>query len=285
MARGPSARLLFAARALLLLIGAVLILSAARLKAGSEPSLACFSVGVSLIAAAIISALATFFGTDVASQIEDRMNFQREIYNSGLDRIWMSFSDEYIFEQMTRARTIDLLFNSGKGFTNSQGPRVRDALLHGCRIRIAVADPSIYAYVNSDMTAALCPGTNVPEEIREAVAFFDSVISELRSSGNRSDLGSLEVRQFHCFPSMTLVIVDQAIARFTGYLPYVHGSEAPVYQVRANSGSDSLLSQYQRAFDRVWTKSTTVIKFPAKQNSVGRRSAVTNQDCNNDPKL
>lgn len=269
-ARGRSPRLLYAVRVVLLLVGVVLILVAALLKANTQPSLALFTVGVSLITGSIVSLLSTIFGTDVASQIEDRLNFQTDLYNSGLDRVWLRFSDSGIFEQMTRARTIDLMFNSGKGFITYQAPRVRDALLHGCSIRVAVADPGNLAFVYSDMIDALCPGTDVPQEIRETVSFFKSLVSELQSGSSGSTLGSLEVRHFRCFPTMTLVIVDQAIAQFTGYLPYVHSAESPVYQVRASSRADSLLSQYQHAFDRVWNNSTTVVKFQGRKTRAGR---------------
>jgi hypothetical protein len=272
-ARSLSPRLLYAVRMVLLLIGVILILVAALLRANSQLSLALFSVGVSIITGTVVSLLSTIFGTDVASQIEDRLNFQIDLYNSGLDRVWLRFSDSSIFEQMTRARTIDLMFNSGKGFTTYQGPRVRDALLHGCRIRVAVADPANLAYAHSDLTDALCPDTDVPQEIRETVAFFNSVVSELQSSSSSgSTLGSVEVRHFRCFPTMTIVIVDQDIAQFTGYLPYVHSAESPVYQVRASSRGDSLLSQYQNAFDRVWNNSTTVVKFQGGKTRAGRSS-------------
>lgn len=267
-----SPRLLYAVRVVLLLIGVVLILIAALLKAKTQLSLALFSVGVSVITGSVVSLLSTIFGTDIASQIEDRLNFQTELYNSGLDRVWTRFSDSSIFEQMTRARKIDLMFNSGKGFITYQGPRIKDALLHNCSIRVAVADPANLAYADSDLTDALCPGTDVPQEIRETVAFFNRLISELQSTSRGLALGSLEVRLFRCFPTMTLVIVDQVIAQFTGYLPYVHSAESPVYQVRASSHGDSLLYQYQQAFERVWSSSTTVVKFQGKTTRSGRSS-------------
>lgn len=271
MIRKWISKYLLAVQLLLLLLGGILAILSAISPKGSQLSLALFSLGTAVMSSTLLSMLHSAFGTDVPTLVEQRLNFNRQVYDLGLETIHLHVGDESIFDRFEQARSIDMMYNTAKNVCSRYLDRMEQAISsRGCRIRILVSDPEHAIWSNNTVINALCPGTNIPGELKDVVNRLQLVVDELKRHSPRIKAGSLELRMYQCAPTCSIIIVDGDIARHTPYLPYSHSSEVPIYDVTRERGG-ALFTHYQRTFDRVWAQSKTVLKidFPSSKQRAG----------------
>ena len=65
--------------------------------------------------------------------------------------------------------------------------------------------------------------------------------------------GSCEVRVYSCAPTCSILVIDSEILQHTPYLPYLHSSQAPTWEVSGSRGT--LLETYMEVFEEVWNRS------------------------------
>jgi hypothetical protein len=128
----------------------------------------------------------------------------------------------------------------------------------GCKVRILISDPDNPIWSNQKIMNGLCPGTDIPGEIKDVLNRVQLAISELEQHSPPLRSGSLELRMYPCAPTNSIVIVDDEIARHTPYLPYSHSSQVPIYDVTRDRGGE-LFSSFRRTFDRAWVQSKPVL--------------------------
>jgi hypothetical protein len=123
---------------------------------------------------------------------------------------------------------------------------------------------------NEAVVNALCPGTDIRQEVKDVISHIDILINELKQHEPPLKAGSIEVRAYPFVPTCSIVIVDGEVGRHTPYLPYSHSSEVPVYDVTHKKGH-CLLEQYQDTFNRVWSRSKTIceMNFASNQPIIG----------------
>jgi hypothetical protein len=264
-------------RLLLLLAGVVLVLASSRTQAGTQPSLALFSLGTATITTAFFTIVSSAFGADLPSMIEDRIGFQGATYDLGLERIYTRLGDESIFERFSDAKSIDLMYTTGRTCTHRHGALVVKAIRNkGCTVRILVAHPDNAIFSDTQLITGLCPGTDLHRELKDAITEIELMVEELQKSP-RPTRGSLELRGYFCPPMNSIAIVDDELVRHTPYLAYDHSSAVPIYEITRVRGGE-LFGQYRNTFDRVWTRSVTLITEDFGNQGGGEPGEVENRE-------
>src|SRR5918912_1271741 len=88
------------------------------------------------------------------------------LYVTVLTAIHLHIGDEAIFDRFERARSIDLLYNTGKNTCHRYLDRIEQALItRGCKVRMLISDPNSSAWGNELLLSGLCPGTDIKGEI------------------------------------------------------------------------------------------------------------------------
>jgi hypothetical protein len=272
-------RHIIAVQLLLVLLGVVLVLAGSEFKAGTQPSLALFSLGTATITTTLFAMVTSAFGTDIPSLIDERIGFQKDTYEKGLHKVDVSLGDDTIFERFDQARSIDLMYNTGKSCCHRNGSRIARAIRQNkCDVRFLIADPNNSIFDDQEVIKGLCPGTDVRSEIRDVLTELGVIIQELQDHTPPVKGGSLELRVYPCLPTNSIVIVDNAIARHIPYLPYTHSTYVPVYDI-VNRRSGELFEQYRKTFDRVWKESHPVIavQFGRQQRPKNQQNQLTVQ--------
>jgi len=262
---GPS-KYLRVVQILLLSIGAIFILLSAWVAAGSAWERIFLSLGIVLTASTLLALLNSILGSDVRAVVEETVGYRRQLQEMGLKKVHLHVGDETILENFEDAHSIDMMYNSAKNTCHRFGDKIATAVIErGCTVRLLIADPNNIIWKSDQIRNGLCPGTDVPQEIREVLAHFKYLFEELREHP-AVDGGSIEVRQYSCAPTGSILIVDGSIARHTPYLPYSHSTEVPMYDV-IKQRTPGLFDKYQAAFNRVWKCSQPVfhLKFPASE--------------------
>jgi len=242
---------------LMLLLGLAFIVIYVTVLSKNRWGLPLNSLGAGMIAATLLSMLHSAFGIDVPSVLEQKLRFNQQISETGLSAVHLHIGDQSIFERFDRAYSIDLLYNTGKNTCRNYLDRVEQALIsRGCKVRILVSNPNNPAWNDDTVINALCPGTNIKSEIEDVSNRINMLVEELRERHLTS--GSVELRTFPSYPTGSIVIVDDNIARFTPYLPYAHSADVPSFDVVSEKGGQ-LFKAYRNTFDRVWAKATPLI--------------------------
>lgn len=227
---------------------------------GSTRSSALFNIGITVLATALFTIFQSATGTDAASTIQNTLEFQRSIYDIGLERVHLGIGDESIFDRFETARSIDMLYNTAKNCSYRYGTRMETAITtRGCKVRILIADPNNKALLDVGISGGLCPGTAIENELKDVIGHFELLTQRLKNVAPRLTAGSLELRTYSCVPTNSIVIVDGKIVRHTPYLPYLHSSEVPIYDVTRERGG-RLFEVYMRVFNDVWIRSKSILK-------------------------
>lgn len=251
---------------LLLLIGVMLVLLSILAPSGSRWSLALFGLGNAVVASTLLALIHSALGTDVRAIVEECLGLQHHLHEMGLEKIHPHIGDEAIFERFWNAHTIDVMYNTAKNATFRYGNRIKHAIAtRGCRVRILISDTENPFMNNEAIVHALCPGTDIRQEVKDVIAHINILIDELKHHEPSLKAGSLEVRAYPFVPTCSIVIVDGEVGRHTAYLPYTHSSEVPIYDVTRRKGH-CLLEQYQDTFNRVWVRSKTVCEISFTSN-------------------
>ena len=251
-------------QSVLILVGlAVLLISGIDLivPRGSAAAVLLSSSGITIITTVLLTMLYSALGVDAASVIEEKLQFQRRVADMGLVQVQVGVPDEWLFERVSDATTVDMLFNTGKNASFRYSQRLEHAIVNrGCRVRLLVINPENPILTNDQVTAALCPGTDIRGEVRSVVSTLQLVKERLERRSPRLSRGSLEVRQYNFAPTGSLVIVNGDSARHTPYLPYSHSSEVPVYDI-VRKPAAGLLDLFQKTFEEAWQRSDAVLKI------------------------
>ena len=170
----------------------------------------------------------------------------------GLTDVHLHVGDERFYESFASARSIDLLYNTGRNTFQRYMNHIEAAIRQrGCRVRVIVTDPRSAAVVDGANREALCPGTNIEAEIENVKGWLTGLCEKLRQDGVKK--GGVEGRFCTTSPTCSIAIVDDHVARYTPYLPHIHSSQVPIFDVE--NRPDGLFLHYRNSFDRVWSHS------------------------------
>jgi len=197
----------------------------------------------------------------VDNETKSELSFNQLKYDFGLVAIYMSVGDESIFKMMGDSHCIDIMSNTAKGLIHRYSRRIANAIaIHGCRVRLLISNPQNSFWNEEIIKNGLCPNINIIGEIEDVIHMLEGIVNELRQHEPPPKAGSLEVKMYSNVPTCSIIIVNNEIARFTSYLPFVHSTEVPIYDVK-NSGAAILFTVFQETFNRVWENSSmTVLK-------------------------
>lgn len=250
---------------LLLLVGGALAFSYAFFPAGNLLGLGFFSLGTAIVSTAFVSMLNSVLGTDIPTLIEQRLQFNRQVYDLGLENIYLHIGDESIFRRFQRAHSIDMMYNTAKNASYRYMDLIEQAVANQkCRVRILISDPENTIWKNKNVSDGLCPGTDIPAEVADVINRIRILEDDLKRHKPPLQGGAIELRKYKCAPTGSIVIVDSEVARYTPYMPYSHSSQVPIYDVVKERGH--LFDQLQRTFERVWNRADTVFKISFHQN-------------------
>lgn len=137
---------------------------------------------------------------------------------------------------------IDMLANAML-FIPEQNTRLVDLLRekadNGCKIRIAVADPSCEAVRLRDEEEGL--GGTLPGRIRTTLYHFRSL----------RDYADIEIKYHSTILYNSLFRGDDELF-VTPHLYGLHGSQAPLLHLRRFRGDDGIFANFTRHFEHVW---------------------------------
>ncbi|HKV56842.1 MAG TPA: hypothetical protein VJO32_01120, partial [Ktedonobacteraceae bacterium] len=132
----------------------------------TELSLVFFSLATSMLASVLLSFFESMLRTDVASIIEQRVNFNRHVYDRGLEMVHLNTEDSF-FEKLEHARSIDFMSVSAHGTCQQYGRRIMNAIEKGCHVRFLLSDPGNVIWTMNEISDALCPSSKVLNEIMD----------------------------------------------------------------------------------------------------------------------
>lgn len=255
---------------LLFAFGLVLLFIPVVVQLGSnELNLVFFSLATSMMASILLSFFEYLMGTDIPSAVEQRLNFNRQVYDHGLDAVHL-YGDVTIFDRFVNAHSIDIMSASAKGTCQQYGRRIISAIeTHGCNVRILISDPENFIWGSEDISDALCPSSDIPGEIKDTERYLRQLVAELKRNRPFLKSGSLELRIYPFVPTSGILIVDGTFVRHTPYLPSHHSVESPTYDITRERGGGLLFRNYHDTFNWVWDRSKTVFQesWVASQNN------------------
>lgn len=257
MARRLLTNRLHIVQILMLIVGATFIVLYVTVWSKNRWGMPLNSLGSGMIAATLLSMLHTAFGIDIPSVLEQRLALNQQVIEMGLTAVNLHLGDEGIYDRFARARAIDMMYNTGKDTIHRHSDRIEEALAtRGCKVRVLIFKAE-HGDLERDLISGLCPGTDIKAESKDVVSRLELLVARVRKRASAT--GSLEVRKYSSFPTASIVIVDNEVARFTSYLPYSHSSEVPSYDVTGDK-LGGLFTSYIRSYERVWEKSELFLK-------------------------
>jgi hypothetical protein len=226
------------------------------------------TLGISLFAGSLVALLQTRLGADIPSVLEHRLALNRQVSEAGLSAVHMSLGDERIYNILASARTIDMFYNSAKDTLHRYRPRLRNAVLKGCHIRIVLSDPDSPVWQIPITADTLCPGIEVHKDVNDSLTLIKQIKEEVNQLAFK---GSLEVRLHQSVPTGNMLLVNGHDLRYTPYLPYVQSSEVPVYDAVSITGS-GIVQRYIDSFKVAWEKSRSVLIIGAPPGTTAKLS-------------
>ncbi len=232
----------------------------------TEISLVFFSLATSMLASVLLSFFEFMMGTDVPTIVEQRVNFNRHVYDRGLEMVHLNTEDSF-FEKLEHAHSIDFLSVSAHGTCQQYGRRIINAVEKGCHVRFLLSDPDNIIWTKSEISDALCPSSNVSYEIRDTERYLRRLVDDLKREKPSLKVGSLELRYYPVVPTASIIIVDSTFVRHTPYLPYRHSFESTTYDFTRLRGGE-LYSRYTETFNQVWDQSREIFQetWPVRSN-------------------
>jgi hypothetical protein len=234
----------------IVLLGVLAVLGGAALREESSFwGSAAMSLGVTVAATDLVVLLHRFFRMPVEA------TGQTPLDALGIVDAHTTPRDETFFQRWARAHAIDLMYCSGRVALERYKPYLLQAFEQRggqCTLRVLIAKPNgtmIDDPINKD---ALCPNTPISEDVLTATRWLEELVSDLRVHGVTA--GSIEGRYYESSPTCSVAIVDNHLARYTPYLPYLHSANAPSFDVENYTGG--LFHLLRKSFDDVWKQSS-----------------------------
>lgn len=224
----------------------------------TEISLVFFSLATSMLASVLLSFFESVMGTDMATTIAQRFNFNQHVYDRGLEMVHLNIEDSF-FEKLEHARSIDFMSVSAYGTCQQYGRRIMNAIEKGCHVRFLLSDPDNVIWTMNEISDALCPSSKVLNEIRDTERYLRWLVDDLKRDKPSLKVGSLELRYYPVVPTASIIIVNGTDLRHTPYLPYRHSYESITYDFTKTRGGE-LYSRYSETFDRVWNQSREIFR-------------------------
>src|SRR5438477_227397 len=99
------------------------------------------TIGITVIAATLVSALQSLLGVDAPTVLAEQLQLDQRVREMGLTGIYSEF-DKTIFKLFKGARSLDLLFLTGRHTIHDYLDWIKHAVVeHGCKVRILICDP------------------------------------------------------------------------------------------------------------------------------------------------
>ena len=238
----------------------------------TEISLVFFSLATSMLASVLLSFFESMMGTDVATTLEQRFNFHRQVYDRGLEMVHLH-TEEAFFEKFEHARSIDFLSVSAHGTCQQYGRRIMEAIKMGCHVRFLLSDPDNAIWAMNEISDGLCPSSDVPYEIRDTERYLRRLVVDLKREMPSLKVGSLELRYYSVVPTSSIIIVNGTDVRHTPYLPYRHSYESITYDFTKMRGGE-LYARYIETFTQVWNQSKEVFRESWSMESGNQRNTI-----------
>jgi hypothetical protein len=217
-----------------------------------------FSLGTSFLASTLLSLLDSLFGTDTPTLIEEKLDFKRRIYNTGLEAVYTT-GDMSFFDKLDQAHSIDLMYNTAKAISHHYGHGIIKAIeLHGCKVRLLISNPKNAIWKDPEVCSALALGIDTVNEIKDTLSYLSFLVDDLKKKPSLKN-GSIEIRMYTSIPTSSIAIIDGKHARHIPYLPYSNVADSPKDDITKGQEAE-LFAIYQNTFERVWNKSETVLK-------------------------
>ncbi len=198
-------------------------------------------------------------GTDVPTIIEQRVNFNRHVYDRGLEMVHL-YTEDSFFEKLEHAHSIDFMSVSAHTTCQQYGRRIINAIeKQGCKVRFLLSDPDNIIWTRSEISDALCPSSEVLNEIRDTERYLRRLVDDLKRERPSLKVGSLELRYYPVVPTASIIIVDGTHVRHTPYLPYRHSFESTTYDFTRLRGGE-LYARYIETFNQVWDQSREIFR-------------------------
>lgn len=179
--------------------------------------------------------------------------------DNGLIAVDLKQESDEVYDRLASAREIKLFYNTARGVMRRHQEALAEAILeHGCHVKLLISDTRDRAiFQDAEFTGALCPNTNIGEEVEGTLGAVQDVLNRVREVMDLrdvdADVGSFEVRFFRGVPTSSMAIVDDEVMRYSPYLPYSNAERHPAYLLR-NGGKGGLYARLRRVFDDSWDK-------------------------------
>jgi hypothetical protein len=244
----------------LFLVGLLLLFIPVVVKFGdTEISLVFFSLATSMLASVLLSFFEFMMGTDVPTIVEQRVNFNRHVYDRGLEMVHI-YSEDSFFEKLEHAHSIDFMSVSAHTTCQQYGRRIINAIeKQGCKVRFLLSNPENVIWTMNEISDALCPSSEVLNEIKDTECYLRRLADDLKRDKPSLRGGSLELRYYPVVPTASIIIVDGTYVRHTPYLPYRHSFESITYDFTKLRGGE-LYARYAETFNQVWDESKEIIR-------------------------
>jgi len=167
-------------------------------------------------------------------------------------------AERSFYEKLRQARTVDLLYNTGRTLIIDYRNDIQDALRKSCQIRMIIirmiiSSPRNACIQDEDAQYSLGRVVDLRSEISAATGTLREIVETLRSQHGAT--GKLEARYTLAVPMCSMVFVDGELLRVTPYLPYGAGSwSCPCLDVVEPRNAE-LFRFYEALFERVWSDS------------------------------
>ena len=146
----------------------------------TEVNLVFFSLATSMMASILLSFFEFIMGTDIPTILEQKLNFNRQVFDLGLDTVHLSGGDASIFDRFPHAHSIDIMSASAHGTCQHHGKKIMNAIeIQGCKVRLLLSNPENVIWNDKVISDGLCPASNMSNEIKETEILLRQLIEHL----------------------------------------------------------------------------------------------------------
>lgn len=165
------------------------------------------------------------------------------------------------YEALRGARTIDLLYNTGRTLIVDHRSDIQAALRNSCRVRIVISSLENASVVDKDGRYWLGGHVDLRSGTLSTVKTLREIVERLRSEHGAT--GKLEGRYNLAAATCSMVFVNDEIVRITPYLTYqVDSWSCPCLDVLGRHNPE-LFAFYKVFFEEVWFSSEKSIFIKA----------------------